>query len=80
MAALAYEALKDRGFIAQVTAEEALAELMARGITCYVGFDPTASALHVGHLLPIMALMPERRASAKAISEPSGAVSIAGMR
>ena len=78
MAALAYEALKDRGFIAQVTAEEALAELMARGITCYVGFDPTASALHVGHLLPIMALMHMQRCGHRPVVLLGGGTAMIG--
>jgi tyrosyl-tRNA synthetase len=61
MTAPVYDELKDRGFIAQATADEAMPELLSRGITCYVGFDPTASALHVGHLLPIMAQMHMQR-------------------
>ena len=78
MAALAYEELKDRGFIAQVTAEEALAELMVRGITCYVGFDPTASALHVGHLLPIMALMHMQRCGHRPVVLLGGGTAMIG--
>ena len=61
MTAPVYDELKDRGFIAQATAEEAMPEMLSKGITCYVGFDPTASALHVGHLLPIMAQMHMQR-------------------
>ncbi len=56
-----YDVLKERGFIAQVTDEQALYTKLADGITCYIGFDPTAVALHVGHLLPIMALMHMQR-------------------
>ena len=33
-----------------------LRELLAKPITCYIGFDPTAKSLHVGNLLPIMSL------------------------
>ena len=38
-------------------AEDRLREVMNEGmITAYVGFDPTADSLHVGHLIPLMAL------------------------
>ena len=52
-----FDILKNRGFIEQVTDERALRDLLAKPITCYTGFDPTASTLHVGHLVPVMALM-----------------------
>jgi len=49
--------LKERGFVDQVTHEEALDEYLKAGkVTCYIGFDPTASSLHVGSLVPIMSL------------------------
>ncbi|MCK5421020.1 MAG: tyrosine--tRNA ligase, partial [Deltaproteobacteria bacterium] len=52
-----FDILKNRGFVEQVTDEHAVCELLSKPITCYIGFDPTASTLHVGSLLPIMALM-----------------------
>ena len=52
-----FDILKSRGFIEQVTDERALRDLLAKPITCYTGFDPTASTLHDGHQVPIMALM-----------------------
>lgn len=48
--------LKKRGFIEQITDEEKLSHLLSEPVVCYAGFDPTGSSLHVGHLLPIMAL------------------------
>ena len=52
-----FEDLKERGFIYQCTAEDALKELLLKEkIYFYVGFDPTGSSLHVGHLLPVMAM------------------------
>lgn len=49
--------LAERGFIQQISDEPALRELMAAGpITYYAGFDPTADCLHIGHLLPILAM------------------------
>jgi tyrosyl-tRNA synthetase len=53
----AYDILKERGFIEQVTDEALIKELFAAGqVTCYIGFDPTATSLHIGSLVPIMAL------------------------
>ncbi|EIM63220.1 tyrosine--tRNA ligase [Desulfobacter postgatei] len=49
--------LKERGFIDNQTHEEELqAYLKKGGRHCYIGFDPTADSLHVGHLVPIMSL------------------------
>ena len=51
------DVLKERGFVQQVTDEAAVREALDRdSVTCYIGFDPTAESLHVGSLLPIMAL------------------------
>jgi len=53
----AYEILKERGFVEQVTDEALISGLFAKGpVTCYIGFDPTATSLHIGSLVPIMAL------------------------
>ncbi|HHU9615350.1 TPA: tyrosine--tRNA ligase, partial [Escherichia coli] len=47
--------LQERGLVAQVTDEEALAERLAQGpIALYCGFDPTADSLHLGHLVPLL--------------------------
>ena len=49
--------LSERGFIEETTHEEALYEFVDNeDVTCYIGFDPTASSLHVGSLVPIMSL------------------------
>jgi tyrosyl-tRNA synthetase len=49
--------LKARGFVQQTTDEAALAAALDAGpVTFYAGFDPTADSLHVGHLLPVMAM------------------------
>lgn len=53
----AYKVLAERGYIYQCTDEDGLINLFDREtVTAYVGFDPTADSLHVGHLLPMMAL------------------------
>jgi tyrosyl-tRNA synthetase len=54
----ALQVLKTRGFIQQCSAEEELAGLLSRErVVYYAGFDPTAASLHVGSLMPIMAMV-----------------------
>lgn len=49
--------LQARGLVEQMTNEERLREaLRAGGLTAYVGVDPTADSIHVGHLLPVLTL------------------------
>ncbi|ANL72333.1 tyrosyl-tRNA synthetase [Rhizobium phaseoli] len=49
--------LKERGFIHQISDERGLDDLFAKEtVTAYIGYDPTASSLHVGHLTQIMML------------------------
>ncbi|MGO3838156.1 MAG: tyrosine--tRNA ligase [Vagococcus sp.] len=49
--------LKDRGLIYQMTDEAALEKLLnEESVKLYVGFDPTADSLHIGHLLPVLIL------------------------
>ncbi len=49
-----YEELQARGLIAQVTDEEEVKELINNGkATFYIGFDPTADSLHVGHFMAL---------------------------
>ena len=53
-----YDVLKERGFIEQVTDEEAVRELLGKEkIRFYIGFDPTADCLHVGHFMQIIIMM-----------------------
>ncbi len=59
----ALETLKERGFFQQCTDVEGLSRLMDAGsVTFYVGFDPTGSSLHIGHMLPAFALRHLRNA------------------
>lgn len=53
----AFDVLQERGFFYQHTHEdEAKKKLNEESVTFYVGFDPTADSLHIGHLLPVMAM------------------------
>ncbi len=73
-----YEVLKQRGFVEQVTDETAIVEALKSEITCYAGFDPTATSLHVGHLLPIMALAQMQRAGHRPIVLVGGGTAMIG--
>jgi len=64
-----YDVLKERGFIAQVNHEEELRELLGKEcITFYIGFDPTADSLHVGHFLQIMVMAHMQKAGHRPIA------------
>ena len=53
-----YDVLKERGFIEQVTDEEAVRDLLSKKkIKFYIGFDPTADCLHIGHFMQVIILM-----------------------
>ena len=52
-----YDVLSERGLIAQVTHEEEIRELLGKeNVTFYIGFDPTADSLHVGHFLQMVVM------------------------
>ncbi len=56
-----FDVLQERGFIAQVSHEEEIRELLEKEkVTFYIGFDPTADSLHVGHFIALMA-RPQRQ-------------------
>ncbi|MDR0357538.1 MAG: tyrosine--tRNA ligase [Clostridiales Family XIII bacterium] len=53
-----FDVLKERGFIKQTTHEDEIRELLGREkIRFYIGFDPTADSLHVGHFMQIIIMM-----------------------
>lgn len=74
-----YKVLSERGFIEQVTDEELISELLGENsATCYIGFDPTATSLHVGSLVPIMALAHMQRHGHKSIALIGGGTALIG--
>ncbi|MCL2675512.1 MAG: tyrosine--tRNA ligase [Firmicutes bacterium] len=84
------DTLTERGFIKQVVFEEDLRKLLeTEKTTFYVGFDPTADSLHVGHYIAIMAMAHMQRAGHKPIiligggtayiGDPSGRADMRGM-
>ena len=62
----------------QTTGDEAVYDLLQRPITCYIGFDPTASSLHVGSLVPIMALAHMQRHGHRPIALVGGGTALVG--
>ncbi|MDR2142629.1 MAG: tyrosine--tRNA ligase [Deltaproteobacteria bacterium] len=74
-----YQTLRDRGFTYQATDETALLELFEKEtVTGYIGFDVTADSLHVGHLLPLMALSWLDRTGHRPIALVGGGTSMVG--
>ena len=74
-----YITLKERGFIYQTTDDTALEALLGREkVTCYIGFDATADSLHIGSLVPIMALVHMQRAGHRPIVLLGGGTTMVG--
>ncbi|MEA1065094.1 tyrosine--tRNA ligase [Erwinia sp. HR93] len=79
MASNLIQQLQERGLVAQVTDEEALAERLAQGpIALYCGFDPTADSLHLGHLVPLLCLKRFQQAGHKPVALVGGATGLIG--
>ena len=74
-----YDILKERGFIAQLTHEEEIRDLLSKNkVTFYIGFDPTADSLHVGHFLQMMVMAHMQRAGHKPIALIGGGTAMIG--
>ena len=71
--------LEARGLIAQMTGENGLSEYLSEAPrTLYCGFDPTADSLHIGHLVPLLALKRFQDAGHKPIALVGGATGLIG--
>ncbi len=74
-----YEELQARGLIAQVTDEEEIRELINNGqATFYIGFDPTADSLHVGHFMALCLMKRLQMAGNKPIALIGGGTAMIG--
>jgi tyrosyl-tRNA synthetase len=73
-----YDTLAERGFVEQVTDEATVPEILRGQLTCYIGFDPTASSFHVGSLVPIMALAHMQRHGHRPIALVGGGTGLVG--
>ena len=74
-----FEELRDRGLIAQMTDEVKTRELLENEkVTFYIGFDPTADSLHVGHFLQLMVMAHMQRAGHRPIAVLGGGTAMVG--
>ncbi|UCF56474.1 MAG: tyrosine--tRNA ligase [Deltaproteobacteria bacterium] len=73
-----FDIFEERGFIEQVTDRKLLRKLLEKPIKCYIGFDPTASSLHLGSLIPIMALAHMQKAGHVPIAVVGGGTTLVG--
>jgi tyrosyl-tRNA synthetase len=73
-----YDVFMERGFIEKVTDEEKVPEILEGKVTCYIGFDPTASSFHVGNLVPIMSLAHMQRHGHRPIALVGGGTGLVG--
>ena len=74
-----YDELTARGLIAQVTDEEEIKELINNGkATFYIGFDPTADSLHVGHFMALCLMKRLQEAGNKPIALIGGGTAMIG--
>lgn len=75
----AYEELKARGLIAQVTNEEEISKMINEGkAVFYIGFDPTADSLHVGHFMALCLMKRLQEAGNKPIALIGGGTGMIG--
>lgn len=74
-----YEELEARGMIAQITNEEKVKKLLNEDkVTFYIGFDPTADSLHVGHFVQIMVMAHMQKAGHTPIALFGGGTGMVG--
>ena len=74
-----FDVLQERGFIAQITHEDEVKKLLSeKKVTFYIGFDPTADSLHVGHFLQLMVMAHMQKAGHKPIVLIGGGTTMVG--
>ncbi len=74
-----YDILTERGFLKQCSHPEELRELLGREkVTFYIGFDPTADSLHIGHYVALMTMAHMQRAGHKPIVLLGGGTAMIG--
>lgn len=74
-----FDVLLERGFIQQMTHEKEIKKLLREEkVTFYIGFDPTADSLHIGHFLTVMAMAHMQRAGHRPIALMGGGTGMVG--
>lgn len=75
----AFDILKERGYIQQLTHEDEIRELLSKDkITFYTGYDPTADSLHIGHFVTLMAMAHMQREGHRPIALVGGGTAMVG--
>ncbi len=79
MAKNVMDVLKERGFIKQIVYEEDLYRLLEEeSVSFYIGFDPTADSLHIGHFVQLMAMAHMQRAGHRPVALIGGGTGMIG--
>jgi tyrosyl-tRNA synthetase len=74
-----FDDFKERGFIEQATHEEEIRDLLDKDpVTFYIGFDPTADSLHIGHFFQIIVMMRMQQAGHRPIAVLGGGTAMVG--
>ena len=74
-----YDTLLERGYIKQLTHEEEMIKILEKEkVTFYIGFDPTADSLHVGHFIAMMFMAHMQRAGHRPIALVGGGTAMIG--
>ena len=74
-----FDVLNERGFIAQTTHEETIRDLLGKEkVTFYIGFDPTADSLHIGHFLQLIVMSHMQKAGHRPIAVLGGGTAMVG--
>ncbi len=74
-----YDVLKERGYLQQCTHDDEVRELLGKeSVTFYIGFDPTADSLHIGHYIQIMVMSIMQQYGHKPIALIGGGTTMIG--
>ena len=74
-----FDILEERGYISQATHREEIYELLGKpGVTFYIGFDPTADSLHIGHFIQMMVMSHMQKAGHRPIALMGGGTGMIG--
>ncbi|MCQ2533976.1 MAG: tyrosine--tRNA ligase [Clostridia bacterium] len=74
-----FDILEERGYISQATHKDEIYELLSKpGVSFYIGFDPTADSLHVGHFVQMMVMSYMQKAGHRPIALMGGGTAMIG--
>lgn len=74
-----FDILEERGYISQATHRDEIYEMLGKpGVTFYIGFDPTADSLHVGHFVQMMVMSHMQKAGHRPIALMGGGTAMIG--